>query len=168
VDDALFQTLQHTCLALLPVGFWSAVTSLLTPALILATTAAHRRRAIPWQLLATAVLAGLLAESTSSHLLKPLFGIARPCLTPGLSELAACSATLAMPSSHACSMAAGLAILWPANRRLAPIYAPLAAFYLLSRIALGLHRPSELLAGAVCGVLIGAAVGWAVLRFTRA
>jgi undecaprenyl-diphosphatase len=161
MDDALFQTLQHACLTLLPVAVWSVITSLLTPALILAATAIHRRRSIPWRLLVTALVAGLLAESISSHLLKPIFAIARPCLTAGLSELALCSWTYSMPSSHACSLAAGLAILWPANRRLTPIYAPLALFYLLSRTALGMHRPSELVAGVLCGMVVGAAVKWA-------
>jgi decaprenylphosphoryl-5-phosphoribose phosphatase len=101
---------------------------------------------------ATLVVAGTYAANTA---LKLIVGRPRPELE-GLPPLAKTPTKLSFPSAHSStSFAAALAYARLGAPR-APLYG-LAGALALSRLYLGLHHPSDVLAGALFGSAIAAA-----------
>ncbi len=128
---------------------------------VVATALADRRRRMAaWQ----AGLAILLTWTVSDGVLKPLVHRARPDTRFEATQVMAHPPTSwSFPSGHASSSAAGalmLASTWPSAR---------AGFWLLaigisaSRIYLGVHYPTDVVAGFAIGVL----VAWFVRGRTR-
>ena len=163
MDEQIFRSLQSVLLALISEPIWALITSWALPGCILVAASiwAHRERR--WKTLAVCVACGLLGETLSSHVIKPLLAIPRPCRIDGLSLLNRCSWTYSMPSSHAVSITAGLLPLALHWRRSAPALAGLGLLFILSRSALGMHWPSDL----VVGTLIGAAIGFIGYRIQK-
>ncbi len=113
-------------------------------------------------------LALLLADQTSSHLLKPLIGRLRPCHTlEGVNLLVGCGGGKAMPSSHAANAFAQAVLFavfatrvrWPLL-----IFAGLVA---ISRVFVGVHYPGDVLVGSCLGAGIGALVAYGFVLFER-
>ncbi len=119
-----------------------------------------------WSSLLHAVLAGLsvgLADYCSAGVIKPLIARLRPCRTVGLVEhldvLVNCGSGFSFPSAHAANhfaLATFLAVtvfvpypIW----RIAVV--SWAASIALAQVYVGVHYPSDVLAGAVLGTLIG-------------
>ena len=112
--------------------------------------AVDRRRRARWRRALVAV-GGTYALNTA---IKGIFRRARPTLED-LPALIATPTALSFPSAHASSsFAAARAYsgLLPAR----PLYATAAAMA-LSRVYLGVHDPTDILAGAVLGTLTGSA-----------
>ena len=108
---------------------------------------AERRR---WRA-ATAVVAGAYVANTALK-----FAVRRP--RPQLADLPPLMATptqLSFPSAHATSSFAAARVFADAGAPAAPLYA-LAGALAASRLYLGLHYPSDVLAGALLGSAIGA------------
>lgn len=100
-----------------------------------------------------------LSDQTSSHLIKPLIERTRPChVVPDVHLLVACSKGLSFPSSHAANSFAVAVLVSLVYRR--SIWAVLTAAALISysRIAVGVHYPLDVLAGAVVGAACAGAV----------
>jgi undecaprenyl-diphosphatase len=116
-----------------------------------------------------AVLAVVLAE-TLGYLLKAR---PRPChALEGVRLLVECSASFSLPSSHAVTSfayAVPLSLLTrpflTALLRLFPLV--LAFMVALSRPYLGVHYPSDILAGALLGGGVGGMLCWVYLRISR-
>jgi membrane-associated phospholipid phosphatase len=106
-----------------------------------------------WQR-ATAVVAGTYAVNTA---LKLVVRRGRPELR-GLPPLASTPTHLSFPSAHSSTSFAAAWAYSRAGLRAAPLYA-LAAGLALSRLYLGVHYPSDVLAGALLGTSIAAACG---------
>lgn len=116
-------------------------------------------RARPRRLPATPLLAGaaLLAASLASGALKDAVGRLRPPLAhDSLTALVTLPADSSFPSGHATSAFAAAGVVAALHPRLrAPVLA-LAALIGLSRVYLGVHYPTDVVAGAALGLGIAA------------
>jgi membrane-associated phospholipid phosphatase len=113
--------------------------------------AAPRARRAGWRR-ATAAVAGTYAANTA---IKLLVRRGRPEL-PGLPPLASTPTRLGFPSAHSSTSFAGAGAYSRLGVPAAPLYG-LAGALALSRLYLGLHHPSDVLAGALLGSALAAA-----------
>lgn len=108
-----------------------------------------------WPVIALAVLAVALSD-LGAGLLKHAVQRIRPChVIPDVHLLAGCTRSFAMPSNHASNMVALAGVvgsLLPAWRW---VLLPLAGGVAYSRVYLGVHYPSDVLVGAICGAVLG-------------
>jgi decaprenylphosphoryl-5-phosphoribose phosphatase len=98
---------------------------------------------------ATAVVAATYAANTA---LKLLVRRARPELA-GLPALTGTPTKLSFPSAHSATSFAAAHAYGRAGLPAGPLYA-LASGFALSRLYLGVHYPSDVLAGAALGTMI--------------
>ncbi|MDH7516588.1 MAG: phosphatase PAP2 family protein [Bacteroidota bacterium] len=109
-------------------------------------------------LIAAAVLLG---DQLSSSIIKPLVGRTRPCaFLPDVRLLVGCGGGKSFPSSHAVNNFSVAFVVAAYYRRVAWwvfLYAALVAY---SRVYVGVHYPSDILAGAAVGLV----TGWVVVR----
>jgi undecaprenyl-diphosphatase len=118
------------------------------------------------KLSAVGILILITITDQSSHiLLKEFFERARPCntLSDVLTPLG-CTGSYSFPSNHAVNnftAAAFFARLYPGYRTVLFIIASLVA---LSRVYLGLHYPSDIIAGAAIGFIFGYLFGLLVIK----
>jgi len=105
---------------------------------------------------AAALLSLALCYLVGNLCLKPLIARPRPCwLEPGVKLLVANETDFSFPSGHALSSFAAAAVFAKGNRRFAAPSFALAALIGFSRLYLYVHFPSDVLCGALLGVLIG-------------
>ncbi len=100
---------------------------------------------------ATITVAGAFALNTA---IKLVVSRPRPQL-PGLPPLTSTPTRLSFPSAHATTSFAGALGYSRLGLPAAPLYV-LAACLSLSRLYLGVHYPSDVLAGALLGLAVGA------------
>ena len=102
---------------------------------------------------------------TCNKILKPLIGRIRPfAFRPDLSLLVSPPGDASFPSGHT---AAAFAVVFALKTAGSPLWRPalaLAAVTAFSRLYLYVHWPTDVLGG----VLLGAAVGWAGAKLTKA
>lgn len=97
-----------------------------------------------------------VTDQTGYRLLKEFFARPRPCqiLTDVITPLG-CTGTYSFPSNHALNnfaVATFFSFLFPQFRVILFITASLIA---ISRVYLGLHYPSDIIGGAVLGIIFG-------------
>ncbi len=109
----------------------------------------------------------LLTDQLSSQVLKPWIGRVRPCFAvEGVQALLPQSRSSSFPSGHAANTFGAATVLFLAQRRLWSLGFVVALLVGLSRVYVGVHYPSDVLGGAVLGVLCGT-VAWKLIRVTR-
>lgn len=131
-------------------------------AVILLCTKKYRRQGI---LLLAGLIAGVLVGNVC---LKHLIARPRPCwLDSSVQMLIANPTDYSFPSGHTFSSVIGATVLTKTNRRFGYAAIPLAALIAFSRLYLYVHFPSDVLAAAVLGVVIGELVfryGWRAME----
>ena len=109
-----------------------------------------------------AVLCALLLAQILSGPLKDLADRPRPPVRfPDIHALAALPANGSFPSGHAMLAAAVAGALWWSSRAAALALAAFALLIGLSRVWLGMHYPSDVLAGFAVGAALGLVCGLA-------
>lgn len=104
------------------------------------------------------------SDQACASLLKDLIGRVRPChVVEGVRLLDSCRGSPSFPSCHASnSMAVAMVALLRHRRWTAPALA-IAVTVGYSRVYVGVHYPSDVLGG----MLLGAGIGYAVVRLAR-
>lgn len=111
--------------------------------------------------LLTLLVGVAVLDPISSRLIKPLVHRVRPCAAvPGVLTPHGDRGTFSFPSSHAVNIAGAATIVALSFPGWTLPVLGLALLVGLSRVYLGLHYPSDVMAG----YLLGAAIGWACWR----
>ncbi len=107
-------------------------------------------------LVLTALLGSLLINNL---ILKNLIARVRPYeAVEGLTLLIERQPDWSFPSGHSASSFAAAAVIWLNHRRIGWTALVLAAMIAFSRLYVGVHYPTDVICGAVSGLLIGLAV----------
>lgn len=120
---------------------------------VLLITPKHRRVGI---LLLAGLLAGVLIGNVA---MKPLFARERPCwIDTTVQLLVSVPKDYSFPSGHTLSSVIAATVLTAADRRFGAVAIPVAVLIALSRLYLFVHFPSDVLAAAILGIVIGVTV----------
>lgn len=136
---------------------------------LLAVPAFMKDRKKGFFVLGLSLISFVLADA-SSHMLKHIFERQRPCqVLENVRLLVGCSKSFSMPSNHAVNAFAIAATFSHFFRKTAVPMFLIAALVALSRIYVGVHYPSDVIAGAVLGGVIAGTVlilhKWSSERF---
>ncbi|MBU2445220.1 MAG: phosphatase PAP2 family protein [Bacteroidetes bacterium] len=97
-----------------------------------------------------------ITDQVSSSLLKNIIERVRPCnALPDVHLLAGCTGSFSFPSSHAVNNFAAAMFFGYFYKHLKWILFSVAAIVALSRIFVGVHYPSDVIGGALIGVVLG-------------
>jgi undecaprenyl-diphosphatase len=122
-------------------------------------------RALRPQALALSIMLGLLSGVVAGA--KEIVGRVRPCYAITWAHALPLSlpTDCSFPSGHAAGSFAFASFVFALHRTAGLALAPIAVMIALSRVALGVHYPSDVLAGAVLGTAIGYGSARAFVRW---
>ena len=103
----------------------------------------------------TAALANLANDFLAHQILKPLIARTRPCHVLDILNTVDCTASYSFPSIQAGNIFAVAIVFALFFRGSGWVVLPLAAGVAATRVYLGVHYPTDVLAGIVCGIIIG-------------
>jgi membrane-associated phospholipid phosphatase len=131
-------------------GIWVLIVLFCVAALL------ARRRGLPELARGVAAGVGVVAAYLCSELIKQVFSELRPCRNFEVATIADCPAPTdwSWPSNHstiAMAIAVGILAMAP---RLGLFAMPWAALIALSRVAVGVHYPHDVLAGVLLAMLV--------------
>lgn len=102
------------------------------------------------------ILLIIVSDQISSNLIKSLVSRIRPChIHQDLNLLLSCKNSFSFPSSHAVNNFAAATYLSFFFNKYKNLFITTAILVSISRVYLGLHYPSDIIAGAMLGALIG-------------
>jgi undecaprenyl-diphosphatase len=104
------------------------------------------------------VLTVIVGDQLNSSVIKDLFGRVRPCRAlEGVRMLVDCGGGLSFPSSHAVNNFAGATVLSHFYQKYKGYWFSFAGLVAFSRTYVGVHYPSDIVAGALIGIALGIA-----------
>jgi undecaprenyl-diphosphatase len=116
----------------------------------------------------------VFSDQLSSTVIKEFVGRARPChsvngvpVVPDVHLLVTCGGGKSFPSSHAVNNFGVAVLLSFYFRRWKWAFFTWAGLVALSRVAVGVHYPSDIAGGAIIGSLVGLGVAWGWTAITR-
>lgn len=118
------------------------------------------------------ILLIVVSDQLGHRILKEIFERIRPCnaLSDVLTPLG-CTGSYSFPSNHALNNFAAAMLIYKLFPKLKWIVFITASLIAISRVYLGLHYPSDIIAGALIGIFLGYIFGLAAERvelvFTR-
>lgn len=116
------------------------------------------------ELLTLSVGAGIISRYGVAELIRHFYHRPRPFLAlPGDVHSLFTDPSWSFPSGHASFFFALSTVVFLYDRRLGYVFFALSAVITIGRVAAGVHYPSDILAGAVLGSL----VGYLLYRFAR-
>lgn len=155
--------------------WWREKTTWVPFYLALVALVAYRMRSAVWLFLLAAVLSVGLADTISSKVFKPAVHRLRPCNDPEMAGkvrlLTDCGKAFSFTSSHAANHFALAAFLsltlagW--MRGISAVLYIWAGSIAYGQVYVGVHYPSDVLAGAILGLFIGNIVAKTYLRLGR-
>lgn len=114
------------------------------------------------------ILLIIITDQTSHRIIKELVQRIRPCnVLPDVITPLGCSGTYSFPSNHAVNNFAAAVFLTALYPRLKWVFLVTALLVSISRIYLGLHYPSDILAGALIGAAAGTLFGAAAVKLNN-
>ncbi len=171
IDHSLYQLINQTMVSSWADWLMVTVSNKWTwlPLYVLLLVLGYKafRNKVFWMLLCVVMAVGA-SDQICSSIMKPLFKRERPChnlsLSPRLPQSVNCSDSYSMASSHAANhfaIAVFLILLMPTlpilYKSIALFWASLIAY---SRVYCGVHYPSDVLIGAMVGVLMAFSAYW--------
>jgi undecaprenyl-diphosphatase len=102
------------------------------------------------------ILLIIVSDQTGYRLIKELFARPRPCdvLTDVITPIG-CTGTYSFPSNHALNNFAAAVFFYRLFPKLKWVLFITASLIAISRVYLGLHYPSDIIGGALIGILLG-------------
>ena len=115
---------------------------------------AYKKRGLAL-IIASAAFVGL-NDFIGHEVIKETLQRPRPChILPDFQHIGNCSTSFSFPSNHASNLFTAATLLTLFSRNLAFIAYTCALLVGYSRVYLGLHYPSDVLGGALCGIVFG-------------
>ncbi len=108
------------------------------------------------------------SDQISSHLLKNLFARIRPCnALEGVRLLVGKTSSYSFPSSHAVNNFAAAVFFARLFPKIKWVLLSVASIVALSRPIVGVHYPSDIIAGAIVGATIGYIFSYFALKLNK-
>ena len=129
---------------------WWVISQPWSPLLLLAATLVWVYQYGRWRWLLVGLMAVAITDPLVAQVLKPIFARPRPCVDLyWLVTPYGCGSGFSLPSGHAATTFALAAAIG------APWFWALAVVVALSRVVIGVHYPTDVVAGAAVGILVG-------------
>ena len=138
------------------MGFLSLKQNFLVPGVIVALAIIWAYRWRGFMFLITAGIFVGLNDFISHQLIKETVARPRPChVLEGLNHLAFCSNSFSFPSNHASNTFTFATLSALCFKYTVLLVYALALLIGYSRVYLGVHYPSDILGGFICGIVMG-------------